>query len=84
MLATETVENYLKAIYLLQREAAADEAKGGDQVLCAGINACKGQSACAGAGNACAGHNGCKGQGSVKTTAEDCRAKGGKVAEAKR
>jgi hypothetical protein len=61
---------------------AADE-KEGDQVMCSGINACKGQGACAGAGHACAGKNGCKGHGLTKTTKEDCKAKGGKVAKAK-
>jgi hypothetical protein len=55
--------------------------KAGDQVACAGINACKGQGACAGAGNACAGQNGCKGQGVTKTTKDECAKKGGKVVE---
>jgi hypothetical protein len=57
-------------------------AKEGGEVMCDGINACKGQGACAGAGHACAGKNGCKGQGHVKTTKEECQAKGGKVAAA--
>ena len=42
--------------------ARAADAAGGDQVICDGINACKGQ-------------------GHTKTTAADCKAKGGKVAE---
>lgn len=37
MLATETVENYLKAIYLLQREAAADEAPMGKIAAALGV-----------------------------------------------
>jgi len=53
-------------------------------VICDGVNACKGQGSCAGAGHSCAGKNGCKGQGHSKTTAADCKAKGGKVAEAKK
>lgn len=63
--------------------ARADEKAGGDQVVCEGINACKGQGGCAGAGHACAGKNACKGQGHTKTTAADCTAKGGKVVEKK-
>jgi len=64
--------------------ARAEEKTGGDQVICDGINACKGQGSCAGAGHSCAGKNACKGQGHSKTTAADCKAKGGKVAEAKK
>ena len=59
--------------------ARAEEKAGGDQVMCSGINACKGQGACAGAGHSCGGKNACKGQGVTKTTAADCKAKGGKV-----
>ncbi len=61
--------------------ARAEEKAGGDQVTCSGINACKGQGTCAGAGNSCTGQNACKGKGNVKATAADCKAKGGKVAE---
>ena len=64
--------------------ARADEKAGGDQVMCSGINACKGQSSCAGAGHGCAGKNACKGQGNTKTTAAECTAKGGKVVEPKK
>jgi len=64
--------------------ARAEEKAGGYQVICDGINSCKGQGSCAGAGHACAGKNACKGQGHTKTTAADCTAKGGKIAEAKK
>lgn len=37
------------------------------QVVCAGANACKGQSACKSAANACKGQNACKGKGFVNT-----------------
>ena len=57
--------------------SAAD--KKGEEVTCAGINGCKGQSSCHGAGNACAGKNGCKGQGNTVTSKDDCLAKGGKI-----
>ena len=64
--------------------ARADEKAGGDQVICSGINACKGKGSCAGAGNACAGKNTCKGQGHTKTTAAECTAKSGKIVDAKK
>jgi hypothetical protein len=64
--------------------AMADDKAGGAQIICDGINACKGQGGCAGGGHACAGQNACKGQGHTKTTAADCQAKGGKVVEAKK
>jgi uncharacterized membrane protein len=63
--------------------ARAEEKAGAEQVLCSGINACKGQGSCAGGGHSCAGQNACKGQGNVKTSAADCKAKGGKVVESK-
>jgi hypothetical protein len=63
--------------------ARAEEKAGGDQVVCSGINACKGQGTCAGGGHSCSGQNACKGQGNMKTTAADCKAKGGKVVESK-
>jgi hypothetical protein len=59
--------------------ASADKA--GDEVKCEGINACKGQGACAQAKHDCATKNGCKGQGMVKTTAADCKAKKGHPAK---
>jgi hypothetical protein len=37
------------------------------QVPCAGVNACKGQSACKSAANACKGQNACKGKGFVNS-----------------
>ncbi len=62
--------------------ARAEDKAGGDQVVCSGINACKGQGSCAGGGHSCAGQNSCKGQGNTKTSAADCKTKGGKVVEA--
>ncbi len=59
--------------------AARAEEKSGGEIYCQGINACKGQSVCAGAGHACAGMNSCKGTGIVKSTAKECQEKGGKV-----
>ncbi|MGE3975329.1 MAG: hypothetical protein AB7F59_12460 [Bdellovibrionales bacterium] len=45
---------------------------------CHGINACKGQGECGGAGYSCAGKNSCKGQGWVKLSKSDCENKNGK------
>jgi uncharacterized membrane protein len=59
--------------------AFAADKKDGEQVVCSGINECKGHGTCAGAGHACAGQNGCKGQGHSKVTKKVCLEKGGKV-----
>ncbi len=68
----------------LAPQAMADNEKdGAQQVICDGINSCKGSGSCAGAGHACAGQNACKGQGHTKTTKKECLAKGGKIAENK-
>jgi len=64
----------------MARGVLAEEtgAKGeGAKVKCEGVNACKGQGACGGAGHDCAGKNGCKGKGWVEMSAADCKAKGG-------
>ncbi len=51
-------------------------------VHCAGINSCKGMSACKTAKSSCKGLNSCKGQGwAPAKSAKDCEAKGGTVAE---
>ena len=62
------------------------------EVMCYGVNSCKGQGSCAGKVDACdsksgcetkitcAGHNECKGKGLVKMKKKDCEMKGGKVA----
>jgi SAM-dependent methyltransferase len=47
------------------------------EIACFGINACKGQTACATALNGCPGQNSCKGKGFLHATAKDCAAKGG-------
>jgi pectate lyase len=49
-------------------------------VHCSGINACKGQSACATANSGCKGQNACKGQGWVDKTQAECDSEGGTVA----
>ena len=58
-----------------------DNAEKQAKVMCQGINACKGQGACA--VNNCAGTNKCKGLGWLSLTAADCAKKGGTVANAK-
>jgi hypothetical protein len=59
--------------------ARTEEKMGGEQVRCAGINACMGKGACASAHNTCKGKNECKGRGITMTSAEECKAKGGTV-----
>jgi len=49
-------------------------------VKCSGVNSCKGSSECKTATNECKGQNSCKGHGWVtKSSAEDCKAAGGRV-----
>ena len=58
--------------------ARAHSAAGADEVICDGINSCKGQGSCAGKGHACAGQNGCKGKGFIDTSSsQECTQKGG-------
>ena len=59
--------------------AQAEQQESEAKVKCAGINSCKGMSACATANNACKGMNSCKGSGWVKVTKEECESKGGKI-----
>ena len=64
--------------------ARAGEKAGGDTVHCAGINACKGQAACASATNSCQGQNSCKGKGWIESSKAECEKKGGKIVESKK
>ncbi len=51
-------------------------------VACLGVNACKGQGACATAENACAGQNACKGHGVSKVATEaECTEQGGTLSK---
>lgn len=64
--------------------AKADE-KAGGEVVCDGINSCKGHGTCAGEGHSCAGKNSCKGQGHTKVKSEkECTDQGGKVVKAEK
>ena len=64
--------------------ARAGEKASGDTVHCAGINACKGQAACASAANSCQGQNACKGKGWIESSKAECEKKGGKIVESKK
>jgi uncharacterized membrane protein len=64
-------------------KAPAKAKEGAKVVHCGGINACKGQGACAGADNACKAQNACKGHGFVEVSEKQCKEKGGKVLAAK-
>jgi len=59
--------------------ADTDKAKGDEEVFCAGINTCKGETECRSAHNDCAWENTCKAKGIVETTRKECLAKHGKV-----
>jgi predicted nucleotide-binding protein len=48
---------------------------------CAGVNACKGQSACKSANNACKGQNSCKGKGFLEMSKKECKAAQEKMKE---
>lgn len=50
-----------------------------NKVKCEGVNECKGKGECGGATHDCAGKNECKGKGWIEITAEECKAKGGKI-----
>lgn len=54
----------------------APKAEAGE-VACYGINACKGQTACATAHNGCPGQNSCKGKGFLNVSPKACAAQGG-------
>ena len=70
VLATAAASIFLSAPFAM----AADE-KAGEKIICEGVNACKGQSACkAGANTSCKGKNACKGKGVLSVTKEECDA----------
>jgi uncharacterized membrane protein len=69
------------ALFLSGAPALADHHEGEAKVKCEGVNACKGQGACAGAGHDCSGKNACKGQGYVEMTQAECDAAKAKAAE---
>ena len=63
---------------------ARSEDKAGAEVHCSGVNACKGQGACASAQNSCKGQNACKGKGFVNMGgAAECTKAGGTIIEPK-
>jgi uncharacterized membrane protein len=69
------------ALFLSGAPALADHHEGEAKVKCEGVNACKGQGACSGAGHDCSGHNACKGQGFLELTQAECDAAKAKAAE---
>jgi hypothetical protein len=70
---------------------AADAPKGSsgvsvaanDKVHCYNVHDCKGNSDCKTAEHSCKGQNGCKGHGFKATTAKECLAKDGTIADLK-
>ena len=70
-------------LFLAGCETMAGPSMGGAtktaSVHCAGVNSCKGKTACATATNSCKGQNSCKGKGWLPMSKSECAAKGGKV-----
>ncbi len=66
--AVATAAALLFGTGLVSGAFAGDEAR----IHCAGVNACKGQSACKSANNACKGQNSCKGKGFLEMTRKEC------------
>jgi uncharacterized membrane protein len=61
------------ALFTTGLSAMPDSARAeGEKVHCEGVNGCKGQTDCAGAGHDCSGKNACKGKGWKSMTAEEC------------
>jgi hypothetical protein len=69
-LAVATAAAMLFGTGLISTAVAGTEAK----AHCAGVNACKGQSACKSANNACKGQNSCKGKGFLEMSQKECAA----------
>jgi hypothetical protein len=68
------------ALLLVAGCAGSDKTTQSAEVMCSGINACKGQGACKSATNSCKGQAACKGQGWLPTaSAEECTSQGGKA-----
>ena len=68
--AVATAAAMLFGTGLISTAVAGTDAK----IQCAGVNACKGQSACKSANNACKGQNSCKGQGFLEMSKKECAA----------
>lgn len=83
----------ISATGMADSHKAANASASGEEVLCYGVNSCKGQGTCHGKVDSCSGKNGCdtavscggqnscKGKGLIKLSKKDCDAKGGKVAK---
>ena len=67
--AVATAAAMLFGTGLISTAFAGEDAK----THCAGVNACKGQSACKSANNACKGQNSCKGKGFLEMTKKECK-----------
>ena len=76
------IASSLAGLFAAVPAVALAKGDGHNQVICDGINACKGQGTCSGPGHACGGQNSCKGQGHTKVGSKDeCLKKGGKIVE---
>jgi hypothetical protein len=73
--AVATAAAMLFGTGLVSTAVAGTDAK----IHCAGVNACKGQSACKSANNACKGQNSCKGKGFLEMSKQECQDAKGKM-----
>ena len=67
------------AATLFATASLAPIASAQSKVRCAGINSCKGTSACKTSLSSCKGKNSCKGLGWNEMSSEECTSKGGKI-----
>lgn len=79
-LATAAAALFSGSAFAAEGEKAMDKETAEGQVKCAGINSCKGSSACATAESSCKGQNACAGHGWVYSeSAQACKDAGGLV-----
>lgn len=74
-LAAAAASLLLSGAVSAQEDAAGKTADA--NIKCAGINSCKGQTACKSASNECKGKNSCKGKGFLAVSKADCVTKKG-------
>ena len=72
LLAAAAAALFTAGVSAAPNTAIADHHEAGETTQCDGVNGCKGQTDCAGAGHDCSGKNECKGKGWKKMSAEEC------------
>ena len=67
VLAAAAAALFTAGVSAMPNTASADHHKAGETLHCEGVNGCKGQTDCSGAGQDGPGKNGCKGKGGCAT-----------------